>query len=291
MMKPTLSVIMSAYNEESSIKACLESIITQVEDSFTLHEIIVISDGSQDRTVAVAESIDHPKLRIIAYTDNKGMQERLNEGFKIAQGDFLFKIDADLTLYSPTSLQEMMTAAETTQSEAIIMFREYRNPQTLIQKYAFFWDSLRKKILTQLSHDFFILRVTGGYLLSKEAYRNITIANDVIEEDHFVLLTVLSTNKKASHLETPLMYGNYLTSWNHVVRQYARYTTSTITTQHFSQEILGQYHPTIPRKVVANTLLRHLIRRPQDSIHIFLRIWVILRAKNLKKTDPIKQTW
>ena len=291
MNKPTLSIVIPAYNEEASIHTCLESIITQNQETFVLHEIIVISDGSQDKTASVARDFNSPIIRVIEHTTNKGMQERLNEGFREAQGDYLFKIDADLTLYNQDSLEIIMSSAQKSQTSGLIMFREYLKPQNIIESYLFFWDTFRKKVLHQLSEEFFILRVTGSYLLTKDIYQNLTISDDIVEEDHYVLLNVLAQGKKVQSLESPLIRGNYLDSWEHVVRQYARYTTTTINSKHFSPELLQKYKPLIPKKIIFATLFKHFLTRPHDILHVILRIWIGREASVLKKENPIQRTW
>ena len=291
MSKPSLSIIITAYNEEASIQACLESLVAQTQNSFMLCEIIVISDGSTDQTVSVAKNVNNNLIRVIKHNENKGMQERLNEGFREAQGDYLFKIDADLTLFKKTSLEEIMNSALQSQVDGIIMFREYEKPQNVIQRYLFFWDAFRKSVLSHLPESFLIDRVTGSYLLSREIYQKISIPNNVIEEDRYTLLHVLSQDKKATHLDSPLVCGNYLKSWEHIVRQRARYSTSTITPKHFSKDFLKIHQPPIPKWAIFTALFRHLLAKPQDTLYLFIRIWVNRRASALKKESPIQRTW
>src|SRR5579864_8629215 len=58
--RPSVSVIVPARNEEASLRACLESLVAQLGIEF---EIIVVDDGSTDRTHAIAESF--PEVRVI----------------------------------------------------------------------------------------------------------------------------------------------------------------------------------------------------------------------------------
>ena len=61
--KPTVTVALSAYNEEKNIKSFLESVLSQREESYVLKEIWVYSDVSTDKTVEIAKSIKSTKIK------------------------------------------------------------------------------------------------------------------------------------------------------------------------------------------------------------------------------------
>ena len=57
--KPYFSIVMPAYNREKEIRRAVDSCLTQ---PFKNIEIIIVDDGSEDQTVAVAKSIDDPRV-------------------------------------------------------------------------------------------------------------------------------------------------------------------------------------------------------------------------------------
>lgn len=97
-MRPIISVVVTVYNFERWIEVCLQSILNQ-EGNFDL-EIIVIEDASQDQSLAVLTKIKDPRVRVIRHTENKGANFSVNEGFSLAKGDFIARIDGD-DFYQP----------------------------------------------------------------------------------------------------------------------------------------------------------------------------------------------
>lgn len=90
---PLVSVIVPAYNQEKYIGRCLRSLIGQdlSRDKF---EIIVIDDGSSDRT-AYALQLFKDEVRVITNQSNLGLPASLNRGVHAATAPFVVRVDAD----------------------------------------------------------------------------------------------------------------------------------------------------------------------------------------------------
>ncbi len=86
----SISVIIPAYNREKLLPATLESILFQ---SLPASEIIIVDDGSTDRTAAVAESFGEP-VRVIRQ-QNSGPAAARNRGFLDSRGEFIHFFDSD----------------------------------------------------------------------------------------------------------------------------------------------------------------------------------------------------
>ncbi len=94
---PPLTVLVAAYNEEATIAETLRSIAAQAYPGSV--EIILIDDGSRDRTVEVARSLDMSALRILSMEKNGGKARALNAGLAQAGHELIVTIDADTFLY------------------------------------------------------------------------------------------------------------------------------------------------------------------------------------------------
>ena len=102
---PFVSVIIPAYNEENSIAKTLRSILSSdyPENKF---EVIVVDDGSKDKTYEIAKRFQGKQVRIFT-KKNGGKGSALNFGIKQIKGDFVLSMDAD-TFVSPKSLKNMI---------------------------------------------------------------------------------------------------------------------------------------------------------------------------------------
>lgn len=103
------SIIIPAYNAEKTIEKCIESV---QEQTYSNWEVIVINDGSTDKTAEIAKKA-LPHCNVIT-KENAGVSSARNLGITLAQGDYLLFLDADdylpqntLELYERTISKEM----------------------------------------------------------------------------------------------------------------------------------------------------------------------------------------
>lgn len=97
-----LSIIVPVYNVEKFIRSCIESIFNQGLDE-TCFEIIIINDGTMDRSMDVISDIieSHNNIQIIEQ-ENKGLSIARNNGLQIAKGEYIQFVDSDDLLINNT---------------------------------------------------------------------------------------------------------------------------------------------------------------------------------------------
>lgn len=91
MKKPLVSVIIPAYNSEKYIGRCLESVLAQSLQDF---EILVVDDGSSDKTGEVVKSYDDARVRYVRQK-NMGVARTRNKAVGLARGEFIAFMDND----------------------------------------------------------------------------------------------------------------------------------------------------------------------------------------------------
>lgn len=90
---PAVSIIIPAHNQEKYIGRCLRSAINQTLDEAD-YEIIVINDGSVDRTEYALE-LFRDEITLIKNPSQVGLPAALNRGIHAAKGQFIVRVDAD----------------------------------------------------------------------------------------------------------------------------------------------------------------------------------------------------
>lgn len=102
-----ISVIIPAYNAEKTIRETAESVLSQ---SFRDLELIIINDGSTDKTVEVVSGLADERIHLFSYP-NAGPQRSRNRGIEKAAGDYISFLDAD-DLWTTDKLESQLTALQ-----------------------------------------------------------------------------------------------------------------------------------------------------------------------------------
>ena len=93
MNQPLISVIIPVYGVEKYIAQCLESVINQTYSNL---EIIVINDGTKDRSAEIAKEYAKKDSRVRVYDfENGGASAARNRGIKLANGEYIAFLDSD----------------------------------------------------------------------------------------------------------------------------------------------------------------------------------------------------
>jgi cellulose synthase/poly-beta-1,6-N-acetylglucosamine synthase-like glycosyltransferase len=93
-IEPHVSVVVAAHNEEAYIARKLKNILRDVDYPAEKIELIVVSDGSTDRTIEILRSDTDPRLKFIELSRRQGKPSALNSGMQSATGDVIVFTDA-----------------------------------------------------------------------------------------------------------------------------------------------------------------------------------------------------
>ncbi len=115
-MKPLVSILIPAYNAEDWIADTLQS---ASEQTWPRKEIIVIDDGSRDRTAEVARRFSSRGVAVVS-KQNEGPSATRNHAMRLAQGDYIQWLDAD-DLLSPNKIETQLSTLEEGGCERILL--------------------------------------------------------------------------------------------------------------------------------------------------------------------------
>ena len=104
---PKVSVLLPTFNGEEFISKAIESVLSQ---TFTNFELIIINDASRDNVQKIIDSYSAIDSRIINFknSENLGLVKSLNKGIKIAEGEYLARIDDDDTWNNRQKLEKQI---------------------------------------------------------------------------------------------------------------------------------------------------------------------------------------
>lgn len=141
-----LSVVMPVFNEERT----LEEIVSQVLATPFEKEILLVDDGSIDRTREIILRLEqeHPEIRAILHAENKGKGGALATGFEAATGDLVIIQDADLE-YDPADYPKLVEPIEQGEADVVYGSRFLGGEG---ERVHFFWHTLGNRLLTGFSN-------------------------------------------------------------------------------------------------------------------------------------------
>jgi glycosyltransferase involved in cell wall biosynthesis len=197
-----LSVVIPAYNEE----ATLRTVVHRVLSIAGVLEIILVDDGSQDGTGAIAEELAnrYVKVRVVHREKNGGKTEALKTGFGLTSGEIVIVQDADLE-YDPGEIADVI--APILQGNADVVY----GSRFLVRKATrvlYFYHYLGNKALTFISNLFTNINLTDvetGY----KAFRGDIIRGMKITSSGFgfeIEVTAKVAKLRCAIYEVPISY-------------------------------------------------------------------------------------
>lgn len=172
----TVSIVIPAYNEEATIKEILER-VKAAKSADWANEIIVVDDGSRDRTAEIASSVSG--VKVVRQEKNKGKGAAIRRGFYEAGGDIILVQDADLE-YDPADYGKLLQPIIDGRADVVYGTRFKGG----IGRVLYFWHYVGNSFITLLSDMFTNLNLSDVYVCYK-AFRK-----EVIQE----ILPHLSSN-------------------------------------------------------------------------------------------------
>lgn len=187
-----ITVIINVYNGEKYIRKCLDSIINQTYKDL---EILIINDGSTDKTLSICKSYKDKRIRIIT-TKNQGLSLSRNVGLDNAKGDYIYFVDVDDFIeldtieYLYKLSKKYKTDITTCNSMDIVNYdfklkEQEENIEILSSK------EMLKKVLLHLNNSTTI----WNKLIKKELFNDIRFEDRIVNDITVVYRLIINTDK------------------------------------------------------------------------------------------------
>ena len=202
---PKISIIIPAYNAEKYINECIDSILKNSKESLNQTEIIVINDGSTDRTLKKLEKYKENNIIHVYTTKNQGVSAARNYGIKLAKGDWITFIDADDKVTEGFVDQNINELNNSALIKTTISTNNYNN-------------QIKDKTTISIQH--LLSKLTYGeipafifsYFFKKDIVKQIHFNKNIhFMEDSLFLIEYLNKTKEKYNVETNLasyLYNN-----------------------------------------------------------------------------------
>lgn len=199
---PCLSVVVPAYNEESTLEIVVEKLLALK----VLLEIIVVDDCSTDRTAEIAAHLaaSHRQVRYVRHQKNRGKTAALKTGLALTSGEIVIIQDADLE-YDPTEIPDVIGPILEGHADVVYGSRFLVRKATRV---LYFYHFISNKSLTFMSNMVTNLNMSDvetGY----KAFRGEIIRNMIIVSRGFgfeIEVTAKLAKLKCKVYEVPISY-------------------------------------------------------------------------------------
>jgi glycosyltransferase involved in cell wall biosynthesis len=200
---PSITILIPAYNEQATIIELLER-VAQQKVKGVIFEVIVIDDGSRDKTVALLEARPELYTTLIRQPLNGGKGAAVKAGLKQATGDYILFQDADLE-YDPADYARLLEPVLRFDADVVMGSRMTGSP---ITRVSYFWHKVGNWLITfifNVLNNTTFTDVYSCYLL----YRRSLVDADALStegwEQHAEILTC-AVGAGKSYFEVPVSY-------------------------------------------------------------------------------------
>lgn len=290
--KFTVTVAISAFNEEKSILLFLNSVLKQEQKSFILKKILIISDGSTDKTVSKVKNLKSPLIKLKIYDHRLGKSARLNQIYKNLDTDFLIQSDADVVFAHKNVIEQMinpmildervgMCGANTQPLPGITFTEKAVNVTHPI--YSKFRETVRG------GNNWF--SASGKCLaIRKQLVNKIKVPDDIIGNDRFAYLSCLVLDYKYKYVKKAIVnYRSSQTLKDHI-SQNSRFLAIPIRMKRYFDPKLVKKETKIPRILLLRGLAIQFLKHPLLSAYIFV-VNRYCQFRALKTEEKMKAKW
>lgn len=283
---PTVTFAVCALNEEANLANLLESVLVQKVEGFIFEKVLVVSDGSTDKTVEKARSFKSPILEIVAHKKRIGKSSRLNQIFAKTESDILVLADADVIFAKETVIKNLIVPI--VKNSKVGMSGGHPIPmeaETLLEKAVNSTLEVYIPLRKRLKGGHNILSATGRIMaLRKELYKQITVPKDTIANDGFTYFCCITKGFIYRYVRKAPVYFRSPQSLKDHISQNTRFAATIEWMSNFfpPELVRSEYH--VPPVLLHQAMLKQFLKNPFLSLYIYLiNRYCHIRAFFLKK--------
>lgn len=286
MKKPTVTIGIPAYNEESNIGVLLSQLLRQKQIEFVFEKIKVASDGSEDNTAKIVKEFSEKNVVLINNRHRNGAWYVQNQIIQSTRSEILVFLDADVSINDPMFISKLIKPiidrkADLTSSEIIPL-----PPKSFIEKMLYVSVFLKREIYKSYKNGNNIYTCHGqarGF--SRKLYKDLRFKNKLAED----AFSYLRCNEKGGKYHfVPNAEINYKLpdNWRDHERQSIRFFKSQMQYKNdkWRDWVEDQYR--IPLTLTLRKLIKYCAKHPIEmSCYLLSLIYIKIRSLFVRGTD------
>ena len=165
--------MLPAHNEEENVAKAVRDTIAALAPLTSDYEIIVVDDGSRDRTAEIVQGLqtEFPQLRLVRHPVNRGYGGALRSGFAAATKELIFLTPAD-NQFDPQEISRLLPLIEN--ADIVNPYRAHRQDPWRRKLNALGWNTLSRVLFGYVARDI----DCGFKLLRREVLQHVTLTSN-----------------------------------------------------------------------------------------------------------------
>lgn len=258
---PTVSLIIPAYNEEAVLEEKLQNALSLDYPAEKL-QIVVASDGSEDRTVEIAGQFESQRVKLLSFTERRGKATVLNDTISNADGEVLFLCDANV-MFRSNALKRLVAHLGDVRVGAASGDVRLKSEQSNFGIGESLYYRIERKIHEGESQIGSMMGVDGGmYIIRKELYQ--PLADDTILDDFVTSINVIQQGYRIVYEPKAIATENGTQTATEEFRRRIRVTAGAV------QSLKQRKYPSIFRPVLFWQFVSHKLCRWVEPIFLLV---------------------
>lgn len=287
--KYTVSIGIPAYNEESNITYLLSDLLRQKGRGFSIKEIIVSSDGSQDKTVEKVSSFQNKIVSVIDNYRRSGIAARLNQLVKLSTSDILVILNADISIQDSLFIEKLINPIVQKRADLTSCPIQELPAQNFFEHILAVSMKIKHRIFKHIRQGNNVFTCHGpARAFSKKIYKKIHFPSSIGEDAYSYLFCIYYGYTYEYVTKAHVLYKLPTNLLDHQ-KQSERFFYSKIQMEKLFGEkfVKTQYH--IPFTYIIESFIYFAIKNP-IKIFSYLLILVFLKIKPIS-LSTMKEEW
>lgn len=285
MRKATLTIGIPAFNEEANISYLLADLTSQKLNTLSFKEVIVSSDGSSDKTVALARKASFKRgitLKVIANKSRKGRAVRQNEIMKLATSDVLVLLDADVLIENKLFIERLtkavvdkkadLTSAKVLEIEEVSLFGKVLSASMAFKRSLFERIKAGNNLYTCHGR---------ARAFSKKLYKSISFKESVGEDAYSYLFAVKNGFKYRFAKTAEVFYRLPATLSDHEKQSIRFYKTQQLFEKDFGKELVSKENY-LSTSFIIKYFMKGIFQNPYLLLYVILATYLKLKTFMIK---------
>lgn len=280
----SVTIAIPAYNEASNISNILRDLLSQKVKDFTIKKILVVSDGSSDRTTEKVKQFKSSKIELIDDKQRRGLAFRQNQIFSLAKTDAVLLVQADTRVNDKNFVQKLISPILEKKADLTAAKLEELKSYSSIAQTLDWSMKLKKNIYQHVNQGQNVYTCYGpARAFSKRLYSKLKFKHSV-GEDAYSYFFCKKKNMIFLAIEEAKVYYKLPDKLADHLNQSLRFNSSRdLLEKEFGKEIVMKEYA-LPFNIILVQTFKSIIEAPQLFIN-YLLITVFIKMVSILKKE------